>query len=252
MRLREIKSDHFNLADVAKIASTLEFKIKVDKALQITENFVKQCQKPAVSFGGGKDSMAVLILAQMIDPKIAVICANPPNPLTGRAEHIKNTESVCGVDIIKCDYLWDVDSVLCGKEKYPAKKKQMVLRSTQNRYGIDGVIWGCRNSESRGRTINFAKNGYIYRSGAVLICQPIAKWTAEDVLALAVVSGYPINPVYEKMDGYYNLDDLHDGTWWPHDTYGQKGAWLKKYYPEHYEKYLKAQKIGANDQPILW
>lgn len=252
MRINEIKSEHFNLTDVAKIASTVGFQKKFLEAQKITEEFIGQCKKPAVSFGGGKDSMAVLIIAQTIDPYIQVICANPPNPLTGREEHLRNVTQVCTPNIIFCDYKWDVDAVLAGEMKYPAGTKQAVLRETQKHIGIDGIIWGCRNSESRGRTMNFARNGYIYTSQDVKVCQPIAKWSAFEVLALACVTGYPINPVYEKMDGFYNLDQLHDGTWWPHDTNSEKGAWLKKYYPEHYEKYLMASRLGDDIRQIIW
>ena len=33
-------------------------------------------------------------------------------------------------------------------------------------------------------------------------------------LCIGLATGYPINPVYEKMEGIFNLDRLHDGTWW--------------------------------------
>lgn len=248
MRFNEIKSSHFNLADVAKLASTQAFRCKVDKALNIIEQFMQITKRPAVSFGGGKDSTAVLILAQMIDPSITVVCADPPNPLSGRAEHIENVIRTCQPQILRTSYNWDVEAVLKGQKPYPEKLKMQALKILQEQNHIDGIIWGCRTSESRGRLYNFAQNGYIYRvSDGTYRCQPIAKWSAEDVLALACVTGYPINPVYEKMDGFYNLDNIHDGTWWCHDGYmGEKEGWIKRYFPEHYEDYLRATKVWGS------
>ena len=252
MRLNEIKSEHFELSDVAKIAGTLDFHRKFEEAQRITEAFIGMCRKPAVSFGGGKDSMAVLIIAQTIEPDIAILCANPPNPLTGRREHLQNVRQVCHSEIIEVEYPWDVKAVLNGDINYPDGLKKSVLWKAQADLEIDGIIWGCRNSESRGRAINFARNGYIYEARDTKICQPIAKWSAFEVLALACVTGYPINPVYEKMDGYYNLDSLHDGTWWPHDARGEKGMWIKKYYPEHYEDYKAAEMLKSISQAVIW
>lgn len=184
--------------------------------------------------GGGKDGTAVLILAQMIKPDILVICADPPNPLPDRQEHIDNcTHSGIINNIIRVPYDWDVQAVLSGIIKYPDGLKMRLLHEQQKISNIDGIIWGCRNSESRTRQINFANNGYIYQvADGTYRCQPIAKWTPEEALALALATGYPINPVYAKMDGIYNLDDLHDGTWWPHGYDDTKQFWIKKYYPE--------------------
>ncbi len=244
MYISEVKSNHFSLTDVFKISTTLEFKRKFDESLHIVEKFLTICKNPAVSFGGGKDGTAVLILAQHIFPNIKIICADPPNPIDGRNLHINNVINNGSGKIIRCNYFWNVYDVLNGKEKYPEGLKMKALKEKQAELKIDGIIWGCRNSESRSRQINFARNGYIYQvKDGTWRCQPIAKWTAEESLALAFASGYPINPVYEKMDGIYNLDNLHDGTWWPHGVDDTKGYWLKKYYPQHYENYLSAQKV---------
>ena len=242
MRLYEAgKANKFNLTDCQKLACTNEFKQKVNDALKIIEYFLTICKKPAVSFGGGKDGTAVLILAQMIKPDILVICADPPNPLPDRQTHIDNCIHNGINNIIRVPYDWDVQAVLDGNIKYPDGLKMKLLHKSQEDNEIDGIIWGCRNSESRGRTINFAKNGYIYQvDDGTYRCQPIAKWTPEEALCLALATGYPINPVYEKMDGIFNLDDLHDGTWWPHGADDTKQFWIKKYYPDYYDSYLNA------------
>lgn len=241
----------FRLTDCVKLAGTKAFKDKVFAALNIIEYFFKITKMPAVSFGGGKDGTAVLILAQMIDPNVLILTADPPNPLPDREKHILTCEKEFGSKIIHVPYTWDVDSVLNHKEKYPAGFKQKRLRDEQTFRGIDGIIWGCRNSESRARAINFHRNGYVYQcADGTWRCQPIATWTAEDAFALALATGYPINPVYEKMEGIFDLDNLHDGTWWPHGD-DMKCSWIKRYYPDYFDSYMKAVMLGGKSSKYL-
>lgn len=242
---------YFKLTDCVKLAGTRVFKNKVFEALNVIEYFFNITKRPAVSFGGGKDGTAVLILAQMIDPNVPILTADPPNPLPDREGHIKTCEKEFCKNIIHVPYNWNVDKVLNLEEKYPDGLKQEMLREAQKLEGIDGIIWGCRNSESRSRAINFHKNGYVYQcADGTWRCQPIAKWTAEDAFALALATGYPINPVYKKMEGVYNLDNLHDGTWWPHGE-DDKASWLKKYYPDYCDKYLRAIMVADRRSKYL-
>lgn len=253
MFINDIKRADFTLSDCIKLVPTLEFQRKHTNALRTIETFLKLVKKPAVSCGGGKDGTAALILAQEINPEITIICADPPNPLDGRDDHLNELFNLCPGKIIRVPYDWNVDKVLEGEERYPSGLKIERLKRAQIESGIDGIIWGCRNSESRAREINFAKNGEIYQaSDGTWRCQPIAKWSAEDVLALAMCSGYPINPIYEKLDGIYSLDEIHDGTWWPHGGHDSKQFWIKKYFPQHYENFLNAQKISTEFKPCKW
>lgn len=241
----------FKLTDCVKLAHTTDFAHKLEEALKTVEYFLTITKNPAVSFGGGKDGTAVLILAQMIDPNISVICADPPNPLPDRNTHIINFLNTCSTKITRIPYDWDVDAVLNGVEEYPEKLKIKTLNALRQEKEYDGIIWGCRNSESNQRRINFARNGYIYQvADGTYRCQPIAKWTAEESFALALLFDYPVNPVYEKMDGIYNLDGLHDGTWYPHGNTKSvdfKRDWIKKYYPDYYDLYLRAIEIGGSN-----
>ncbi len=244
MMIGDMRREGFSLSDCMKLIPTLEFRRKHDEALKTIEYFLTLSHNPAVSCGGGKDGTAALILAQEVKPNITVICADPPNPLDGRDEHLTDLFGVIKSEIIRVPYDWDVAAVLRGEQPYPEGLKMRMLAQAQKQANIDGIIWGCRNSESRARTFNFAKNGYIYRvSDGTYRCQPIAKWSAMEVIALAFVCGYPVNPLYEKLDGMSSIDDVHDGTWFPHGSDDMKMWWIKKYYPQHYEEYLAAVKI---------
>jgi hypothetical protein len=114
VRIREI-SGHDKLSDIAKIARTNEFKLKVENALRVIEALYAQSDNITVSCGGGKDGTAVLILTKMLTPDFKIICADPPNPITGRAKHIANLEQCVGQQFIHIPYNWDVEAVLNGK-----------------------------------------------------------------------------------------------------------------------------------------
>lgn len=249
MNLNDLKSkrtemNRFRLTDIKKYSSTLNFKRKVNQSLNILETFFESCESSLISCGGGKDSTAVALLGKMITKNITIICANPPNPLPDRPSHNKNLSEFLNCKWIDIEYGWNVDEVINGDERYPAGLKMKILSAFSKENKIDGIVLGLRDSESLARKINHAINGSIYalKDGSKR-CLPIAKWTAEDVLALALSQDAPVNPVYEKMDGVYNLDCLHDGTWWAHGL-ADKGAWIKRYYPDYYDLYLKSVSIG--------
>lgn len=230
------------LTDLEKYARTIDFRRKLDHSLKVLSAFLEHTENPVVSCGGGKDGTAVALLVQMLGANMPVICANPPNPLPDREEHKRNLKKWLGVPWHDIDYSWDITSVLDGQEKYPDGLKIKRLSEYQREHQFDGVIFGIRAAESRARSINLAIHGEIYRITDGMRCQPISKWTAKDSLCLALLMDAPINPVYQKMDGISDLEYLHDGTWWPHGKEDKRG-WIKRYYPDFYDLYLKAEKI---------
>lgn len=237
------------LRDLAKYAHTLEFARKMEEAQRVLYQFLERCHTPVVSCGGGKDGTAVLLLAANMDPDIRVVCANPPNPLPDREDHLHNLKHFMRCTWDDVSYPWDVDAVLDGEKPYPNKLKVRRLSQWAAENGVDGVIFGLRNAESKARALNFAQNGHIYTTRAGLRCQPLARWTWRDVICLSLLWDAPINPVYTKMDGISNLDHLHDGTWWPHGTQ-DRAAWMRRYYPDFYPLYLAAQKVEGQKEYI--
>lgn len=233
------------LIDCAKYAHTLEFERKLNSSLETIERFMKCTKNPAISCGGGKDGTAVALLTQLIGAtEIPIICADPPNPLPDREEHNNNLKNWLGRDWITVDYNWDTKAVLEGLEKYPDGLKMKKLSEYQREHKIDGILFGIRAAESRSRAFNLALRGEVYKIDAGWRCQPIARWSAEDSICLALLMDAPINPVYYKMQGCGNLEQLHDGTWWPHGLEDRSG-WIKKYYPDYYDLYERALKVES-------
>lgn len=231
------------LTDLVKYSKTLEFQRKIKHSLLVLSTFLEHTNRPLISCGGGKDGTAVALLAHILGAKVPIICANPPNPLPDRETHKDILKKWLGMTWIDLDYPWDVQAVLDGRQRYPDGLKMKRLSEYQKENHFDGVIFGIRAAESRGRAINLALRGEVYETPEGARCQPIARWTARDSLCLALLLDAPINPVYHKMDGCGDLEYLHDGTWWPHGA-EDKGGWIRHYYPDYYDLYRQAERIG--------
>ncbi len=235
------------LKDLQKYAKTIQFRRKLDHSCKVLDAFLCNTKNPVISCGGGKDGTAIALLAKLIGAHVPIVCANPPNPLPDRETHIKNLKQWLPEQWTDISYDWDVESVLSGRKEYPEGLKMRVLSEYQEQEAIDGVIFGIRARESRKREINLAAHGEIYKSKSGMRCQPIARWTAEESLCLALLMDAPINPVYIKMDGCGNLEQLHDGTWWAHGLQDKSG-WIKRYYPDYYDLYEQSIKVGASKE----
>lgn len=233
------------LRDIAKYAHTLDFRRKLDRSLYTLDSFFSVVEHPVISCGGGKDGTAIALLAKAIGAQVPYITANPPNPLPDRSEHNKNLRQWLGGDWHIVPYDWDVQSVLRGDTPYPDGLKMKALSQYQMEHHFDGVVFGCRAAESSNRKINLRMRGEIYRlDDGTMRCQPIAYWNAEDSLCLAMLFDAPVNPVYIKMDGIGDMEQLHDGTWWPHGMQNRAG-WMKKYYPDYFDLYEQAIRVGG-------
>lgn len=245
MNFSDFRQSARPLTDLKAICGTLEFRRKVADAQRSLEKLFKLTKFPIVSCGGGKDSTATALLAKSVNPDIYILCANPPNPLDDRAAHNEKLKKFLGGVWVDLPYDWDVDSVLAGKEKYPYGLKMRVLSEFQRDNNIDGVILGIRAQESKGRAMNFRLRGDLYQVEDGWRCTPIVRFTAEESLAVALLFDAPINPVYEKTHLAPSYEYLRDGTWWCHTPqYADLvGGWMKYYYPQHYEDYLRSVQL---------
>lgn len=239
-----------SLADCVKYARTLAFQRKLGKALDRLESFFSVVKNPVVSCGGGKDSTAIAILARKVKPGVPIMCADPPNPLPDREEHVKELLRWLGGRYVRIPYPWDVGKVLAGEEAYPEGLKIRVLSDWQKEHGVDGVVLGIRAEESKRRSLAVRSRGAVYQMSGGWRCLPICDFTAEESLCVALMADAPINPVYTRQDGTLDFNRIHDGTWWPHDG-GDSLEWMRLWYPDYAGLYAQALAVqGEGRAPI--
>ena len=64
----------------------------------------------------------------------------------------------------------------------------------------DSIIWGLRTEESRIRLLNWIRRGDTYqKQDGGWRCQPIIRWTVNDVWAAHGALGIPVCPVYDRL-----------------------------------------------------
>ena len=158
-----------DLAHLAALGRTATLGRKVHRARLLVEEWLRLCERPVISCGGGKDSTALLQLVHSVEPTVPVVCADPPNPLPDRPEHVRLLEMAAGGGWTHVPYPWDVDAVLDGREQYPEGLKIVRLRAELDRRSCDGYALGIRCSESKGRRLNYRKRGALYLTGGRLV-----------------------------------------------------------------------------------
>lgn len=230
------------LKDCLKHSRTLAFRRKCEHAKSALDVFFSKVKNPVVSCGGGKDSTATAILARQVLPNVTILCADPPNPLSDRNMHVDNLQAWLSGNFIRIPYDWDVNEVLSGNSKYPEGLKMRVLTKYHRDNRIDGVVLGIRTSESKSRRLVYKSKGQVYKTENGWRCLPVATFSAEEVLCVAMLQDAPINPVYTRQRADISFEIIRDGTWWPHGIV-DISQWIREYYPEHYENHIKAIRI---------
>lgn len=168
----------------------------------------------SIGFSGGKDSLALLHLAQRIAPDIPGFfidsgCETPDTLATvaamaargHRIERVYPVRSI--VDMYKVCGLAGYD----GPDKLPgewhwqrADWKRMLIDEPAERIramGYPVALLGLRKEESRGRLISLRKYGAIHqRRDGAWIASPLADWEGADVLAYCLTEGLPLSAIY--------------------------------------------------------
>lgn len=224
---------------------TLEYQRMMSEARAAISRWLEFEPAPAVSVGGGKDSTLTLQLVREQAPDVVALRADPPNPLPGRGEHVESLQRAAGGRWIVVPYAWDVEAVLAAEQPYPDHLKIRQLVAAMRAEGVTGVALGVRAAESRARAIHVARRGLMYqRQDGLRVCQPIARWTAEQVIgALLATDRLPLNPVYSRLSSApASLEHIRDGTWWP--VHHSQRTWLAACYPEVLADYDRAARLG--------
>lgn len=107
-----------------------------------------------------------------------------------------------------------------------------------NANGFESLCLGMRADESKNRKRLFCARGPTYRiKSGITVCNPLAWWDSRDVWAYIVSNDIPWHPLYDAQVLGFTRERLRNGGWLYTDG-ANKGwiQWLRKSYPEQYEK----------------
>jgi len=110
----------------------------------------------------------------------------------------------------------------------------------------DGIFLGLRSKESKGRALNRATRGTLYRklpskwhSAGQWVCAPLSDWDGLDVYAYAQTHGIDLLHVYRCVAFLHRNEPWRvRKSWWIPGADARWGgvAWLRHYYPSLYSR----------------
>jgi len=187
------------------------FHRRVAKAVEIVNRFLSMVKNSYCSVSGGKDSLVVLDMKYQIAPKINGVFWDDGWDYPETLEFHQILERRYDFKLIRIKNYADIKSfaaymggtalgfnnVQCDYEvKTWADHPRLIKR-----LGFDGVFLGLRREESVKRWFNFAVRGEIYfcKKENILIANPVANFTYQDIWAYILSNEIPYNPVYDKL-----------------------------------------------------
>lgn len=211
---------------------------RVDAWLQLASN-------PYIAVSSGKDSTVILDLVRRLRPQTPAVyfdadCSYP--------------ETLAWLDATPGVIRYAADEPLLdtlarhgldgGDELDRATMESTVwgpIRRLLAEYGFDGVCYGLRAEESRGRRMNAYTRGAVfqYKRDGVWACQPIWDWSYSDVWSYIVTNNLLYCGVYDRM--WQMPPDDQRLSYWAGETKRRHGryVWLRRNYPELYRRLVE-------------
>lgn len=182
--------------------------------------------RPFLALSGGKDGVALAAVLHHASISCQAVHCHTELNTPGMLECAENTARSLGLelDIVEPDWddyggtVWDALAALPREEHMFSKA---IWSSFANKISSGNLLVsyqyagkfacsfsGLRGAESRGRGMNRAIRGPLYRNGVdgSWMCTPIVDWSARDVFAAAVRFGLPICDHYQLMLERFEVD----------------------------------------------
>lgn len=222
---------------------------RVASSLDIIKKFFDKGLQSYVSWSGGKDSTAMAHLITRIAPEIKIVSLLDESDLPGLHEYISRVREAHGfnLEIIRPQQnLWGIfgdydftEDVHTPQSEYAKKYFFDVFKDYALTHGYNGIFIGLRKDESRNRLMNYARRGDIYFKAAESqwVCQPLVRWSAQDVFCYLFQNGVEIFDAYFKTKFHGAPDKIRIDCVLPSE-FSSKGqaVWLKHYYPEIFNR----------------
>jgi 3'-phosphoadenosine 5'-phosphosulfate sulfotransferase (PAPS reductase)/FAD synthetase len=181
---------------------------KVARSRAVIREFLGMVRRPYVAWSGGKDSLVCLALAVEECPGIDAIWSDDELEFPGVQEFIVGAAGELGASLLIAggwamhagwfrpwtdQPFWRSPGHI---QVWPGKR----LEKWAPEHGWDGMVVGVRADESRQRRKHLARRGEIYQvSTGQVVCNPLARWTVDDVWAAIAGMRLPYSSVYDRM-----------------------------------------------------
>ena len=200
----------------------LDYSRKIELSNSIVAQALQQCNNPAVSFSGGKNSLVVLHMVLQYKPDIPVIFVNTTNEFADTVKYVRNLAKKWNLNLYELRPRWNFWKVVKlfgfppeSRYRYGEPhccyilKIEPILRIyKQERF--DANFTGLSAFESHTRMVNFLTKGVMFKTKyiggrywlpfKILSVKPIYFWNEAEVWKYIEENELPVNPVYEKHD----------------------------------------------------
>lgn len=219
---------------------------KEARSREFIREFLSQCEKPYLSWSGGKDSTLMLWLVLQERPDIPVIYFDADSCLPDGWEYMQRLVKEWGINfrIVKTRPILDVlaeyglDHPGIDYRTMKATVYEPVKQLISE--GCDGSLIGIRGQESSGRTWAAKKYGPLFWSKGYGMweCWPLLYWRREEVWLYIDHYNIPYHPAYDKTK-FAPREEVRV-SYWAGETNRQFGRfkWLEYYYPELLQKFI--------------
>jgi len=217
---------------------------RVQSAEQRIKEWLKLVKNPYIAFSTGKDSTCLLHLVRAQRKEVPAVYFDADCAFSESREMLNTVDNL--ILFPTKESLLDTFRRF-GKISGGAELERETMRTTVYEpikrlgklYNFDGMAYGLRSEESRGRKISARINGAIFRHkrDKVLACQPIHDWTYNDVWAYITSHNIAYCMAYDKMWDMPKEDQRL--SYWAGETKRRQGrwAWLKRNYPELFNRF---------------
>lgn len=213
----------------------------VNQAERVIHEWLAQCERPYVSFSGGKDSTVLAHLVARLDPTVPLMYVADAEGCTPDVAQMKAWHQQNGHQLIEFEWgsFFDAyEEYGMGHTAIDRLYSQRVIRWVAEQ-GYDGSARGLRAQESKARQMHARTHGLIRKrsDSNVIDTDPLIWWRVDDIWVYLATHGLPYSRMYDVEDAQpRNLRRI--GTLWG-TTAATTGriARLKRLYPDDYARF---------------
>lgn len=216
---------------------------RVNLARERIERWLSKVEHPYIAYSTGKDSTCILNLVREQAPQTPAVYFDADCAFPESKETLAQIENA--ISFLADEPLLETFKRLGGPTVKGIEKETMrmtvygPIARLIKQYDFDGIAYGIRAEESRGRAASAKYHGSVfqYRRDGLWACQPIHDWKYNDVWAHIVSSNLSYCGVYDEM--WDMPEDDQRLSYWAGETKMTWGrwAWLKRNYSELFNKF---------------